>query len=530
MKEKFCRDITEGKTYLGIELGSTRIKAVLVTASGEPIASGGHDWENKFENNIWTYSLEDVRTGITDCFSKLKQDVRDKYGVPLTQVSSIGISAMMHGYLAFDKDDNLLVPFRTWRNTMTDEAASRLTKEFNFNIPQRWSIAHLYGSMLNNENHIDKISKITTLSGYVHYLLTGEFVLGVGDASGVFPIDSETNDYEKSMIEKFNQKLAEKGLKYRLEDILPKVLATGENAGVLTEQGAKLLDPAGEFKAGAPLCPPEGDAGTGMVATNSISERTGNVSAGTSIFAMIVLEKPLSKVYEQIDIVTTPTGKPVAMVHCNNGSSDIDAWANLFVEFSKLSGNEMSKGKVLDLLFETALSGDSDCGGLFSCNYISGEHITGFSQGRPLFARTQNCRFNLSNFFRNHLYSAVSSLKVGMNILQKENVKIDRLLGHGGYFKARDAGQTVLASATGAPVSVMETAGEGGSYGVALLASYMMNKNGRTLDEFLNQDIFKDSKISTIVPTDEQISGFEKYFDRYLKGLNIEAAAVESLE
>lgn len=501
---------------LGIEFGSTRIKAVLINWENKPLASGGYDWENRFENGVWTYHLEDVRYGLKTAFKNLCEDFG---GVP--EISAIGISGMMHGYLVFDENDNQLCEFRTWRNTMTEQSAKELTELFGFNIPQRWSVAHLYQAMLNKEVHIPKIKKMTTLAGYVHYLLTGENVLGMGEASGMFPVlDGEYNSH---MLNKFKEKTS-----FDLKLVLPKVLTAGENAGKLTEKGALLLDETGSLQAGIPFCPPEGDAGTGMVATNSITPKTGNVSAGTSIFAMVVLENGLSKVYSEIDIVTTPNGKPVAMVHCNNCSSDIDAYANLFYEFSKLSGNEMTKGKVLDLLFEIALSGDKDCGGLLSYNYLSGEHITGLSEGRPLFVRLPNAKLNLSNFFKTHLYTAVTSLKVGMDILKGENVKIEKLLGHGGYFKAKNVGQTVLSSATGAEVSVMETAGEGGAYGMALLAAYSQNNN-MPLDDFLNEKVFKTAKVNNVMATKEQIDGFNKYSDRFLNGLDIEKIATEKL-
>lgn len=502
---------------LGIEFGSTRIKAVLIDSDNKPIASGGFDWENRFENGVWTYHLDEVKVGLKTAFKNLCDD----YG-KVPEISAIGISGMMHGYLVFDENDNQLCEFRTWRNTMTGQSAEELTELFGFNIPQRWSVAHLYQAILNKEGHTSKIKKMTTLAGYVHYLLTGENVLGAGEASGVLPITD--GDYNPEMIEKFKAKTG-----FDLKSVLPKVLTAGENAGRLTDGGALLLDETGTLKAGIPFCPPEGDAGTGMVATNSITPRTGNVSAGTSIFAMVVLEKGLSKVYSEIDMVTTPNGNPVAMVHCNNCSADIDGYANLFYEFAKLSGNEMKKGQVLDMLFEAAMSGDNDCGGLLSYNYLSGEHITGLSEGRPLFVRMPDAKLNLSNFFRTHLYTAVASLKVGMDILKSENVKIEKLLGHGGYFKAKDAGQTVLSSATGAAVSVMETAGEGGAYGMALLAAYSQQKN-ISLDEFLNEKVFKTAKVNTITATADQIEGFNKYSQRFLKCIEIEKKATEIMK
>jgi sugar (pentulose or hexulose) kinase len=501
---------------LGIEFGSTRIKAVLINEENKPIASGGFDWENLFENGVWTYHLEDVKLGLKTAFKNLCNDFG---GVPV--ISAIGISGMMHGYLVFDENDNQLCEFRTWRNTMTEQSAEELTNLLGFNIPQRWSVAHLYQAMLNKDEHISKIKKMTTLAGYVHYLLTGENVLGVGEASGMFPILN--GDYNTEMLKKFKDKTL-----FDIVKVLPKVLNAGEIAGKLTEKGVLLLDETGTIKAGIPFCPPEGDAGTGMVATNSITPKTGNVSAGTSIFAMVVLENELSKVYPEIDMVATPNGKPVAMVHCNNCSSDIDAYANLFYEFTKLLGNEIPRGKVLDLLFETALSGDEDCGGLLSYNYLSGEHITGFSEGRPFFVRKTNAKMTLSNFFKTHLYTAVASLKVGMDILKSENVNIEKLLGHGGYFKAKNAGQTVLSSATGAEVSVMETAGEGGAYGMALLAAYSQYNN-MSLDEFLIEKVFKTAKVNTVMATPKQIEGFNKYSKRFLECIDIEKTAVMNL-
>jgi len=433
--------ITSGKTALGIELGSTRIKAVLVGADHAPIASGSHDWENRYEHGIWTYRLEDVWTGLQDSYRKLSDDVQEKYGVTLQKIGAIGFSAMMHGYVAFDQAGNLLVPFRTWRNTMTGPAAAELTGLFQFNIPQRWSIAHLYQAILSQEAHVKDVHFLTTLAGYVHWKLTGEKVLGVGEASGMFPIDSRTNDYDARMIALFAQRIAPRGCAWKIEDILPRVLQAGDAAGVLSEAGAKLLDPTGKLQAGIPLCPPEGDAGTGMVATNSVAERTCNVSAGTSVFAMVVLEKALSKVYPEIDMVTTPSGRPVAMVHCNNCTTDLNAWIGLFREFSQALGVEVEPSRLFEMLYQKALEGDADCGELLSYNYYSGEHITHFEEGRPLFVRTPESRFTLANFMRAHLFSAVSTLKIGLDILfEQEQVKIDQVLGHGGLFKTKEVG------------------------------------------------------------------------------------------
>lgn len=524
--------ILDGQAVLGLELGSTRIKAVLIGEDHAPIASGGYDWENRLEHNVWTYHLEDVWTGIQESYRKLCAEVQEKYGVALTKLKGLGFSAMMHGYLAFDQNDKLLVPFRTWRNTMTEEAAVALTKEFAFNVPQRWSIAHLYQAILNGEEHVKDVAFMTTLAGYVHWMLTGKKVLGVGDASGVFPIDSLTNDYDAGMIAKFDQAIAGKGYPWKLREIMPDVLCAGENAGFLTEAGAQLLDPTGALEAGAVLCPPEGDAGTGMTATNSVGVRTGNVSAGTSVFAMVVLEKALSKVYPEIDMVTTPTGKPVAMVHCNNCTSDINAWAALFKQFAEALGMSCSMPLALDTLFFEALKGDADCGGLISYNYFSGEQITYLDEGRPLFVRMPDCNFSFANFGRNLLYSAMATLKMGMDILfEQEHVSLDSLLGHGGFFKAKGVGQQLMASALGVPISVMETAGEGGPWGMALLAAYGANKaNGETLEAYLEGKVFAGSKGTSIDPNDTDANGFAAFMKRYEAGLAAERAAVESLK
>jgi sugar (pentulose or hexulose) kinase len=524
--------IASGKTALGIELGSTRIKAVLIDAQHTPIASGSHEWENRYENGVWTYSLEDIWKGLQDSYKNLCADVREKYAAPLQTVGAIGFSAMMHGYMAFDKTNNLLVPFRTWRNTITGQAAEKLTELFQFNIPQRWSIAHLYQAILNQEPHIKHITHLTTLAGYVHWKLTGQKVLGVGEASGMFPIDSKINDYDARMIELFNERLEVEMLPWKLQHILPKVLAAGDAAGVLTEEGARLLDPSGQLRPIIPLCPPEGDAGTGMVATNSVAQRTGNVSAGTSVFAMIVLEKALSKVYPEIDMVTTPTGKPVAMVHSNNCTSDLNAWVGLFDEFTQLLGVDVSQSRLFEMLYQQALTGDADGGGLLAYNYVSGEHITHFEEGRPLFIRTPESRFTLSNFMRVHLFSSLGALKIGMDILfEQEQVKIDRLLGHGGFFKTKEVGQRIMAAAMDVPVSVMETAGEGGAWGMALLASYLLNKVGdELLETYLTSKIFAGERGSTIDPDQTDVTGFATFMDRYKKGMPIERAALEGLK
>ena len=514
-------------TALGIELGSTRIKAVLIDENHIPVASGAHEWENQLADGIWTYSMEAVTTGVQDCYAKLKQDVLEKYGITLTEVGAIGISAMMHGYLPFDKDGNQLAAFRTWRNTITGEAAAKLTQALNFNIPQRWSIAHLYQAILNREPHVQHIAYLTTLAGFLHVTLTGEKVMGIGEASGMFPIDSDTLDYNQEMVEAFD---AISGMPWKLRDILPKVLCAGDDAGVLTERGARFLDPAGDLTPGIPVAPCEGDAGTGMVATNSVRERTGNVSAGTSDFAMIVTDHPLG-VHREIDMVTTPAGAPVAMVHCNNCTSDINAWVNLLSEFAQLIGAPQDKGTLFTKLFRKALEGDTDCGGLVSYNYFSGEGVTDLDEGRPLFARTPNASFTLANFMRTHILSALATLKIGLDILTgQEQVQVDKLYGHGGFFKTPEVGQRMLSAAIGAPVSCMETAGEGGPYGMALLAAYRVRKApGETLADYLDSRVFAHASVSTLMAEPQDIEGFNAFLNRYKATFPAEIAAVEGL-
>jgi Sugar (pentulose and hexulose) kinases len=524
--------IESGNTVLGVEFGSTRIKAVLIGPDHSPIVSGSHDWENQYENEIWTYSIEDVWAGLQDSYQKLKREYSEKFNQPLTTIGAIGFSGMMHGYMAFDQAGKLLVPFRTWRNTMTGESAEALTELFNFNIPQRWSIAHLYQAILNQEAHVKDIRFLTTLAGYVHWKLTGQKVVGVGEASGMFPIDSKNNCYDAKLIDLFNDKIKAEKFSWKLQDILPKVLLAGDEAGVLSAEGARLLDPSGELKPGIKLCPPEGDAGTGMVATNSVAERTCNVSAGTSIFAMVVLEKALSKVYPEIDMVTTPTGKPVAMVHSNNCTSDLNAWVGLFQEFSHLLGAEVGQTKLFELLFTKALTGNPDCGGLLTYNYFSGEPITHLEKGSPLFVRLPESNFTLANFMRAHLFSALATLKIGMDILfVKEQVKVDQVLGHGGFFKTKEVGQRIMAAAVNAPVSVMETAGEGGAWGIALLAAYMVNKKkGETLESYLTEKVFNEMESTTLSPQKNDVEGFAVFMNRYVKGLEIERTAVETFK
>ena len=523
--------IESGKTALGIELGSTRIKAVLIGEDHAPIASGSHEWENQYEHGVWTYSLEDVWKGLQESYKNLSREVSKKYDVQLKAIGALGFSAMMHGYMAFDKDGKQLVPFRTWRNTITGQASEKLTELFQFNIPQRWSIAHLYQAILNKEAHVKDISHLTTLAGYVHWKLTGQKVLGVGEASGMFPIDSKSNDYDQRMVKQFNDLLKAENISWTLQDILPKVLVAGDAAGTLTAEGAALLDPTGQLQAGIPFCPPEGDAGTGMVATNSVASRTGNVSAGTSVFAMIVLEEALSKLYPEIDMVTTPTGKPVAMVHSNNCTSDLNAWVDIFQEFTQTLGMDVSESTLYEALYRKALTGDADGGGLLAYNYVSGEHITHLEEGRPLFVRTPESRFNLSNFMRVHLFSSLGALKIGMNILfEQEKVKLDQLLGHGGFFKTKEVGQRIMAAAMNVPVSVMETAGEGGAWGIALLASYMVNKSANEpLEAYLSERVFAGQNSITLAPDKKDVDGFTAFMERYKKGLVIERTAVEGL-
>ena len=524
--------IEAGKAVLGIEFGSTRIKAVLVDEAGKPIASGAHDWENQLVDGIWTYSLDAIWGGLQDCYRDMTEDVKNKYGVEVKSLAAIGFSAMMHGYMAFDENDNLLVPFRTWRNTITGQACEELSPYLNFNVPQRWSVAHLYQAILNGEEHVSKITFQTTLAGYIHWQMTGEKVVGIGEAAGMFPIDSKTRDYNQTMVDKFDAKLAEKGMPYKLRDIFPKVLVAGENAGALTAEGAKKLDPTGTLQPGAQMCPPEGDAGTGMVATNSVAVRTGNVSAGTSVFAMVVLENELKKLHEELDMVTTPAGDAVAMVHCNNCTSDLNAWVNIFKEFAESFGIDVDMNQLFGTLYNKAMEADKDCGGLLAYNYFSGEHITGFTEGRPMFVRTPDSKFNLANFMRVNLYTALGALKCGLDILLKEEqVKIDCIYGHGGLFKTKGVGQSILAAAMDAPVAVMETAGEGGAWGIALLAEYMVNKeDGETLDAYLNHKIFAGEKGETLNPDPADVEGFDKFIEVYKAGLPIEAAAVSAMK
>ena len=531
LKEMSAKTIIEsGKAILGIEFGSTRIKAVLIDTDNNPIAQGSFEWENQLVDGLWTYSIDTIWKGLQDCYADLRKNVKAEYDCEIKQLATIGISAMMHGYMAFGKDENILVPFRTWRNTNTAKAAAELSELFHFNIPLRWSISHVYQAILNGEDHINKINFLTTLAGYIHWQLTGKKVLGVGDASGMLPIDSNTNNYDAEMVAKFDKLIEPKNLGWKILDILPEVLNAGEDAGVLTEEGAKKLDPSGTLQAGTPLCPPEGDAGTGMVATNAVRQRTGNVSAGTSSFSMIVLEKALSQPYEVIDMVTTPDGSPVAMVHCNNCTSDLNAWVGLFKQYQELLGVPVDMNEVFGKLYNHALEGDADCGGLIAYNYISGEPVTGLAEGRPMFVRSANDHFNLANFMRANLYASVAVLKIGNDVLFKdEKVQVDRITGHGGLFKTKGVGQRILAAAINSPISVMETAGEGGAWGIALLAGYLVNNEEKlSLADYLDKKVFAGNTGVEIAPTAEDVAGFDKYIETYKAGLAIEKAAVEN--
>ena len=505
--------------YLGIELGSTRIKAVAVDEGFRPVSSGDYTWASRYENGVWTYGLEEVWTGLRAALSAVENRA---------EVAAAGVSAMMHGYLAFDKEWNLLVPFRTWQNTITGPAAAELTALFSFNVPQRWSVAHLYQAVLNGEEHVSRIAHITTLAGYVHYMLTGVNAVGIGEASGMFPIDSQALDYDRAMVEKFDALAAERNLPWRLEELLPRVLTAGQEAGRLTPAGAALLE--GLLPAGIPFAPPEGDAGTGMTATNAVAPRTGNVSAGTSIFSMVVLEKPLEKVYEEIDLVTTPAGAPVAMVHCNNCTNDTNAWVGVLGEAARLFGASPSAGELYQKLYEKSLEGAPDCGGVLVCNYLAGEGVTHLDAGRPLVVRRPDSAFNLANFFRAQLYATMATLKIGMDILAEEGVAIDSLTGHGGLFKTPGVGQRYMAAACNAPVTCMDTAGEGGPYGMALLAAYLLRREeGERLEDFLSNRVFAGVSGSTAAPDGAEAAAFGEYIQRYKALLQVERAAAELL-
>lgn len=525
------RLIVNGKTALGIELGSTRIKGVLIDLKGQVLAVGIYDWENSFIDNIWTYSLEQIHIGLRKCYSSLREDVEKKYGVTLQNIGVIGISAMMHGYMALDENGKQLAPFQTCRNTNTQKAADELTELFHFNIPLRWTIAHLYQRILDKEAHVASLDYVSTLSGYIHWKLTKKKVIGIGDAAGMFPIDSNTYHYNEEMVNKFNKLIEGYGYSWKLKDVFPEVLVAGEDAGILTEEGAAFLDESGNLRAGIPLCPPEGDAGTGMTATNSVAPRTGNVSAGTSTFAMIVLEKQLNKVYREIDMVTTPSGFPCAMSHANNGTSDLNAWIGIFKEFSELMEINVTIEELFEKLYTNSLKGDSDCGGLLAYGYYSGENITMLNEGRLAFLRTAESKFNLANFMKVHLYTSLGAVKLGMDILMdQEKVKVDRITGHGGFFKTKGIGQRYLAAAVNAPVTVMDTASEGGAWGIAILAAYLLDKEpNEKLEDYLEARIFKELSGETIVPYAEDVEGFQIFMEHYKAGLVIERTAIETM-
>ena len=527
--ERIRTELISGDAFLGIELGSTRIKASLIDRGHRPIASGSFAWENRLENGVWTYRLEDAVAGVQSCYADLLSNVLHDYGVMPKTFRAIGISGMMHGYLPLDRAGRQLAPFRTWRNTMTGEAAEELTELFGQNIPQRWSIAHLYHSILQEEEHVCQIASLTTLAGYIHRLLTGENVLGIDEASGMFPIDAESKRFHSGMLEAFDALVRDRKYPWKLAEILPRVAVAGEPAGKLTLEGARLLDPTGTLEAGVPFCPPEGDAGTGMVATDSVLPRTGNVSVGTSVFGMIVLEQKLKRLYREIDIVTTPSGDPVAMVHCNNGTSDVDAWINLIRDCMRAYGLEPDERTLYQKLFRSALEGEADCGGLVGCNYLSGEHTTNFTSGRPLFARLPDARFSSPNFMRAQLFGVFASLRLGMDILTEgESVAIDNLNGHGGFFRVEGVGQRIMAAALHAPVTVMETAGDGGPWGMAILAAYMVQKGeNESLSDYLAKRVFAESKRSTYKPNPKETKGFEEYLLRYRTLLKAERAALE---
>ena len=523
--------IRAGKTSLGIEFGSTRIKAVLIDDTYTTIAAGDYGWASHLEDGLWSYSQEEIWTGLQTAYSALAEDVENAYGEKLTRVGRIGFSAMMHGYLAFGKDGELLVPFRTWQNTNTSEAHEKLSELFQYNIPERWSIAHLYQAVLNNEEHIGKVDFFTTLAGYVHWKLTGKKVLGVGDASGMFPIDPTTHTYETEFIEKFNAIPEVAAQPWKLADLLPEPLVAGTPAGALTEEGAKLLDPTGTLQPGITFAPPEGDAGTGMVATNSVRVRTGNVSAGTSIFAMVVLERKLERLHPEVDLVTTPAGDLAGMSHANNFTSDLNAWVGLFGQFAAAIGTPVDAGTLYGTLFRAAIADDvdSNCGGLINYPFRSGEFLAGLPEGRPLFARGPEARMSLGNFMRAQLFSAFSPVKIGMDVMTKdEGVAVDSLVGHGGIFTTPKVAQKILAAAFDTPIKVMSTAAEGGAWGMAVLADYLWHAD-QPLDEFLDARVFADAASTTENPDEGDVAGFEEFFDRFRKGLPIEHVAIESI-
>ncbi len=530
MNQQLRKMIQEGKTALGIELGSSRIKAILLSEDLKIIAQGGFNWANSLRDGIWTYDLKDVWHGIQEAYRNLAESVEQEYDLTLTTIGTIGISAMMHGYLVFDQNDQLLTPFRTWRNTMTEDATKILIEQFNYNIPQRWSIAHLYHAILQKEKHVSEIDFMTTLAGYVHWQLTGQKVLGIGDASGVFPIDDATRDFDQKMLEKFEQLISDQQFSWQIKSILPKVLKAGEAAGTLTEKGAALLDPSGQLKSGIIMAPPEGDAGTGMVATNSILPRTGNVSAGTSIFGMVVLEKALSKVHVELDMVTTPSGSPVAMAHCNNCTSDLDAWVRVFADLLKRLDLDVKKPALYDALYFSALDADKDCDGVVAFNYVSGEHLAGFHEGRPFIARKPNTDFNLANYMRAMLNATMATLRIGMDILtEEEHVEIDKMLGHGGLFKTEKVGQMLMANALKVPIAVMKSAGEGGAWGMAILAQFAKNPENLSLEDYLEKKVFADEEVSIIEPNESDMAGFDQFLKNFKASFAIQRSAIDAL-
>lgn len=513
---------------LGIEFGSTRIKAVLIDENHLCVASGGFSWENQLSDGVWTYELKDAVKGLQACYSELRLDFERRYNTPLTNIGAIGISGMMHGYLVFDKDGNQIAPFRTWRNTITAQAAEKLMNLFRFNIPQRWSIAHLYQAILNGEDHVKDVALLTTLSGYIHYLLTGINAIGICEASGMFPFDNATGDFMKTNIEQFDELIAEYHFPWKIRQILPDVLPAGAVAGCLTEAGAALLDPTGTLQSGIPFCPPEGDAGTGMVATGAVLPRTGSVSAGTSAFSLQVLERPMKGFYPEIDVLATPTGKPVAMAHANTCTSDVDAWIGLIADAADIMGWDVDKNTLYSTLFRKALEGKPDCDGMVNYNYLAGEPLTGIVTGRPMFVRLPDSKMTIANFMRTQLNSAIAVLKIGMDMLcEKEQVETDRLLGHGGYFKTPGVGEQLLADALNVPITTMETAGEGGPWGMALLASYMHRKTDESLETYLTDKVFSTAKSSIVYPDSDGVAGFEKYISRYKACLPAQAASAQ---
>lgn len=523
--------IVGGNAVLGIELGSTRIKSALIDGQYKVIASGFHEWENKFTDGYWTYSQEDIWKGLQDSYSKLSDDVFCRYGVRITKLKAIGVSAMMHGYLPFDVNGKQLVPFRTWRNSTTATASDELTRLFGFNIPQRWSIAHLYQAILNGEPHVRDIDYLTTLAGYVHWKLTGRKAVGVGEASGIVPLNAYGTDYDEKMVSQFGKIPAVGKMPWTLRDILPEILPAGENAGYLTAEGAKLLDASGNLRQGAPFCPPEGDAQTGMTATDSVRAKRGNISAGTSVFAMITLDKPLSRYYREVDVVSTPVGNQAAMVHCSNCSSDINAWVDIFGQFAAASGLSLSRNDLFDLLFTEALKGDDDCSEMLSYNFFSGEHIAELTEGRPVFARSPECKFTLANFIKSHLYSAFCVLRRGLDILRGgENAEVDGMVAQGGMFKVKNVAQQILSDALNVPIEVRETAGEGGAWGMALLAAYMFEKRNLSLDGFLDSKVFSNRVGESVSPSADGVDGFNRYYKRFTECIGIEREAIRGLK